>query len=124
MKTYDILLFKNHVYIGMEDVSTTYREAAKKIGLSAKEAQSALTEAFTNWNNDEVVIRARENAAAGKRSYYPNEYKTPCLAIIAETGILDDCHICNYNDICKIRNKGAKDIFFSEGLKDIDEYFN
>lgn len=124
MKTYDILLFKNHVYIGMEDVAITYRQAEKKTNLSLEEAKAILTQAYDAWNNDETVVKERENAAKGERSFYPNQYATPCLAIIAETGVLDDCHISNYDDICRANAKGAKDVFFSRGLKDMSEYFD
>ena len=124
MKTYDILLLKNHVYIGMEDVSVTYRQAEKKTNLSAEDAKIMLTQALDAWNNDETVIRERENAAAGRRSYYPNQYETPCMAMIAENGILDDCYISNYNDIRKANQKGATDISFSKGLDAISAYFD
>ncbi len=124
MKKYDVMLFKNHVYIGMEDVSTTYRQAEKKTCLTAEEAKEVLMQTCKSWENDETVIKERERAAAGHRSYYPSEYETPCMAIIAESGVLDDCYISNYNDIIKVRSKGAQDFFFSKGSEAIENIFN
>jgi hypothetical protein len=124
MKTYDILLFKNQVYIGMENVSTTYKQVEKKTNLSKEEIKLVLIQAFEDWNNDEIVIKEKKDIENGNPPYYPNQYKTPCLAIICEDGKLDNSRICEYRDIVDARNKGAKDIFFSNGLDDVLDYLD
>ena len=98
---FDLLLQKNRVFIGMEDVSVTYYNEKKLEDIDQTEAMNMIREAYGNFILDDQFKNRP------KRSYYPTEYQKPCRAVIIEHGILSDFWVSNFNDLRKAKEAGA-----------------
>lgn len=118
---FDLLLQKNRVFIGMEDVSVTYYNEKKLEDIDQTEAMDMIREAYGNFILDDQFKNRP------KRSYYPTEYQKPCRAIIIEHGALSDFRISNFNDLRKAKEAGAVSFSFTEKedvlSKEFEDYF-
>ena len=118
-RLYDVILQRNNVYIGMEDVSVTYRNEEIKENLSLTDAFKYISDKYEDFITSPQVIRLKE---ATVRSYYPVEFEMPCRAIIAEPDESMNKSIVNYSDLSKAeRDFGAREISFSRPIEKIRE---
>lgn len=109
---YDVFLQRNSVYIGMEDVSVTYRNEETTVNVTLEEAKKIVATAAEKFANSEQVQRL-----AGKSTYYPTQWELPCRAIVAPHGAVT-FHITNYSDLYKANKLGAVDISFSSNTEE------
>ena len=113
----DVILQKNSVYIGMEDVSVTYNNAEKLENVTPREAAEYVKGKAKAFLESEQYKRALEWAAQGRTSYYPTQWNEPCRAIVCEAGKLNNI-IRNYDDLYNAqRNLGAREYCFTDAPK-------
>lgn len=113
----DVILQRNSVYIGMEDVSVTYVDAERLKNVTAEKAAEYVKEKAKAFLESEQYKKAQENAAQGRKSYYPTQWDEPCRAIVCEAGKLNNI-IHNYNDLYNAkRNLGAREYHFADAPK-------
>lgn len=118
-RLYDVILQKNNVYIGMEDVSVTYRNEEIKENLSLTDAFKYISDKYEDFITSPQVIRLNE---ANVRSSYPVTFEMPCRAIMAEHNETMNKSIVNYSDLSKAeRDFGAIAISFSKPIDYIRE---
>ena len=118
-RLYDVILQKNNVHIGMEDVSVTYRNEEIKENLSLTDAFKYISDKYEDFVTSPQVIRLNE---AKVRSGYPVTFEMPCRAIIAEHDETMDKRIVNYSDLSKVeRDFGAIAISFNKPIDYIKE---
>lgn len=116
-RLFDVILLRDHVYIGMEDVSVTYITAGKMTSVPAEEVLRILEKGCQDWNNDPVVVSERKQREQGKSSYYPNEHSAPCMAVIFDHGCgLDNRCLVNSSDIWRAVRNGAERVYFCDGI--------
>lgn len=120
-KKYEVVLLNDHVFIGMEDVSITYRPRLVAKDVSLENVRAIVKEGFEDWNNDKTVIREKELRASGNPPYYPESHNAPCRAIVAPTGVLESTKLSNYRNIAEACALGAVDFCFSAEYEVLQE---
>lgn len=115
---YDIITLYDKVYIGMEDVSITYRTGDAHHGIKLNELVSEIKDACNRWENDATVKEERLNGCG----YYPSEHKTaPCRIVVSKNGLLLNRYFGCYSDVLTaIRNdKNIIEFSTNDGYENI-----
>ena len=117
----DVILQRNSVYIGMEDVSVTYIDAERLENITTKEAAEYVKEKAKSFIESGQYKAVYGYAALGGKIYYPTQWDKPCRAIVCEAGKLNNI-IRNRSDFTNAEIYcGAKEYRFTEAPKDSEE---